>query len=213
MGWGAILSAGAGIAGGLLSAKGQSDANRANLKIAREQMAFQERMSNTAVQRRMEDMRKGGINPLLAARYDASTPAGALATMQNVGAAGVAGFQQGATTAAGLQKTEAEIEGIKARANLNDAQANALQLIGEVSGDAAQFFRSMSDWIQGKGPNPLEGFGSQLGKYAYEGVQEIGKLLQKGADKTQSEIRRLTQLLEEFIQNITGFLRPWNMEN
>ena len=65
------------------SAANTASANRANLQIARENTQFQERMSSTAYQRAMQDMKIAGLNPMLAYQQGgAGTPSGSTATMQ-----------------------------------------------------------------------------------------------------------------------------------
>jgi len=70
------------IASTAINANNQSAANAMNMQIAKDQMAFQERMSNSAYQRKMEDLRQAGLNPMLAMEGGASTPPGAGTTVQ-----------------------------------------------------------------------------------------------------------------------------------
>ena len=63
----------ASIATGLLGQKGASDRNEQQIAMAREQMAWQERLSNTAHQREVADLNAAGLNPILSARAGAST--------------------------------------------------------------------------------------------------------------------------------------------
>ena len=102
----------AGLSGGL-QAWGAHEANKASRKMAQDQMGFQERMSNTAYQRAMQDMRAAGLNPILAYNQGgASSPGGSTAQQVNK-------FAQASSSAMEVRRTAAEIDNLKAQnANL-----------------------------------------------------------------------------------------------
>lgn len=82
--WPAIIAAGASLAGSGISAYGQSQANKRNIALAQENRAWQERMANTAYQRSMADMRKAGLNPILAYKQGgAAVPSGNVANVES----------------------------------------------------------------------------------------------------------------------------------
>lgn len=83
-GWiGAAIGAVGLIGGALISKKGAGDQNDRAVDEARQQQAFQERMSSTAYQRSSLDLEKAGLNRILALGSPASTPSGAAAPVVN----------------------------------------------------------------------------------------------------------------------------------
>ena len=59
---------------GRFSVKAAQTQGEFNRRQAIRQQRFQRKMSNNAVRRRMKDLRRSGINPILAGQFDASTP-------------------------------------------------------------------------------------------------------------------------------------------
>ena len=91
----------------LIAGGGQYMANRQTKASVNNQMKFQERMSNTAHQRQVQDLRSAGINPILSAKLGgASSPQGASYTAQNIGAAAVQGYSQASSARQAMAQTK-----------------------------------------------------------------------------------------------------------
>lgn len=103
---------------------GQFMANQENIQQSQSQMNFQERMSNTAHQREVADLKAAGLNPMLSAGTGgSSTPQGAMANMQS--SAGEAG--NAFLLALAAKKQQEEISLMKAQKNKTNTEAHVLR--------------------------------------------------------------------------------------
>lgn len=99
---------------------GQHSANKANERLARENREWSERMSNSAIQRQMNDLRAAGINPILAGKFGgAPVPSATTASMQNE-LSGITG-----TTGKALEAMRTKADIAKTRTDTNTSASQA----------------------------------------------------------------------------------------
>jgi len=134
MSWAAAIAGGLQLAGSIYGAKKSasavSSAADVSLKSAREQMAFQERMSNTAHQREIKDLLAAGLNPILSAKYGgASTPAGA---GYQQGIPDTTGYGQAANSAANVASSVLQMKNLSSQAEILDKDADKAKILQDI---------------------------------------------------------------------------------
>lgn len=96
--------------------------NKANKENAQAVMDFQERMSNSAYQRATADMRKAGLNPMLAfSQGGANVPAGALAQAAKANTGDI--VSRGLSNATQAKAVDNQLKQIESQVGVNNTQA------------------------------------------------------------------------------------------
>ena len=135
----ALISGAGGLIGGLLGQSGARQQMRFNAQQAQLNRDFQERMSSTAHQRAVDDLRAAGLNPILSAtKGGASTPGGAQASTS------LNPKQILAHSAANLALTTAQARKAQTEADANSYNAAFAKLKAEGLESIIDMFKSGS---------------------------------------------------------------------
>lgn len=196
--WGSIATA----AAGGLNFLGQKDANATNMQLAQNQMDFQREMSNTSYQRAVADMKKAGLNPMLAySQGGASSPGGASTTVQNKFSGAVQAAQQ-------MQLQNETIKQIQSQTQVNNATAAKTQADTLLSAQELKN-RTQSELNLKEDMQRIINAAKREGATATQ-IAQLTKAVQQAMTLTEplSEFNKNNPRLAQVIQGLGQFFNP-----
>lgn len=196
--WGSIATA----AAGGLNFLGQKDANATNMQLAQNQMDFQREMSNTSYQRAVADMKKAGLNPMLAySQGGASSPGGASTTVQNKFSGAVQAAQQ-------MQLQNETIKQIQSQTQVNNATAAKTQADTLLSAQELKN-RTQSEINLKEDMQRIINAAKREGASATQ-IAQLTKAVQQAMTLTEplSEFNKNNPRLAQVIQGLGQFFNP-----
>lgn len=201
---GAAISGGVSLFNQNSNKESVEETNKANALQAQMNRDFQERMSNTAYQRGMSDMKAAGLNPILAyQKGGASSPSGSQATMQPFEIKGNAGSD---AINSALAVANAKLDRANKYATNFNIQADTEQKDATTQKLLADTVRSNTETeMLGEklGPARLEKIKSDIDKEVYQ--NSAGRL----ARQTGTIAEEVNRTAEPLMNNATKLLRGY----